>query len=146
MRPGVPMIVLETALLGVLICMTAPVHIRATTIYKPDAILVLFVLLTFLWCLEAAEKGTLGSYLLAGMGVGLASASKQTGAFASIPLVTATILGWRQAARWLWLGAALSGQDLYLRRGANPVAPSACRGDDDLRPWTPRRPRTQHDR
>jgi 4-amino-4-deoxy-L-arabinose transferase-like glycosyltransferase len=96
----------ETALLGVLICMTAPVHIRATSIYKPDAILVLFVLLTFLGSLEAAEKGSLGTYLLAGVGVGLASASKQTGAFASIPLVTATILGWRQAARWLWLGAA----------------------------------------
>ncbi|HEY2291881.1 MAG TPA: glycosyltransferase family 39 protein [Thermoanaerobaculia bacterium] len=96
----------ETALLGVLICMTAPLHIRATSIYKPDAILVLSVLLTFLWSLEAAEKGSLGTYLLAGLGVGLASASKQTGAFASIPLVTATILGWRQAARWLWLGAA----------------------------------------
>ena len=97
---------MEAALLGVLICMTAPVHIRATSIYKPDAILVLFVLVTFLWSLAAAKKGTLGSYLLAGLGVGLASASKQTGALASIPLVVATLLGWRQATRWLWLGAA----------------------------------------
>lgn len=96
----------EVALLGVLICMTSPVHIRATSIYKPDAILVLFMLLTFLWSLEAAERGTLRTYLRAGLGVGLAAASKQTGAFASIPLVTATILGWRQIKRWLWLGAA----------------------------------------
>jgi len=97
---------MEAGLLGVLICMTAPVHIRATSIYKPDALLVLFVLVTFLWSLQAAEKGTLGSYLLAGLGVGLASSTKQTGALSSIPLVMATILGWRQAARWLWLGAA----------------------------------------
>jgi hypothetical protein len=96
----------ETALLGVLICMTAPIHIRATSIYKPDALLVLLVLLTFLWSLEVAERGTLGTYLLAGLGVGLASSSKQTGALASIPLVVATMLGWRQVARWLWLGVA----------------------------------------
>jgi 4-amino-4-deoxy-L-arabinose transferase-like glycosyltransferase len=96
----------ETALLGVLLCMATPVHLRAVSIYKPDAILVLFVLLTFLWSLEAAEKGTLRAYLVAGLGVGLAASSKQTGALASIPLVVATLLHFRQAARWLRLSAA----------------------------------------
>ena len=96
----------EVGLLAALFLAVSPWQVRAASIYKPDALLMLLTLLAFLWALRAAERGTLGPYVLAGVGVGLASSSKQSGAFSAIPLVVATFLHFRSFARWKYLVVA----------------------------------------
>ncbi len=84
----------------------APWHIRAAAVFKPDPLLLLLMSLTFYWSLTVIEKGTLRTYLLCGAGVGLAASAKTPGAFASIPLVTLSLLEPLQRTRWLRLGLA----------------------------------------
>ena len=75
-----------------------PPHIVASGLIKPDILVSLMVTVTFLWGLDAAARPTLGRFLLAGVGVGLAVSAKYTGVGAAFPVVVAALWGgWRPA-------------------------------------------------
>ena len=81
-----------------------PQHLRSTAQLKPDMMTLLFTALTLLWTLEAARNPRLSRFLLAGVGVGLATAAKYIGVAAALPLtVWALWSGWRDRRRWGWL-------------------------------------------
>lgn len=81
-----------------------PRHILASTEFKPDILVVLLVVLTFLWSLDVVEKPTTKAFLWAGAGVGLAVATKYTGVGVAIPLTVGVLYGgWRQRRTWMWL-------------------------------------------
>ena len=96
----------EVALMGVLLLATSTLVILSGGIAKPDAPLLFFMLLAFLWSLDAAKNGSWRSYLLAGLGVGLAASTKQTGALVSMATILATVLHYREPARWIRLAGA----------------------------------------
>ncbi|MDX1503517.1 MAG: glycosyltransferase family 39 protein, partial [Thermoanaerobaculia bacterium] len=80
--------------------------VRGAHVFKPDPLLMLLTMATFLWSLDAAERGALRSYLLAGVGVGLTAAAKQNGALAAIAVIGATLFRPLELRRWLWLALA----------------------------------------
>jgi dolichyl-phosphate-mannose--protein O-mannosyl transferase len=96
----------EVAMLAAFFLALSPWFITISATFKPDSLLVLLTLVTFWWSLTTVEEGTLHSYLVAGVGVGLATASKQNGLLACLPLVTATILRYRKLVVWRYLAAA----------------------------------------
>lgn len=82
-------------------------HVLASALFKPDILVVLLMLATFVWSLDAVERPALGRFLLAGVGVGLATAAKYNGVGAAIPLTAAALYtGWRDRKQWLWLALA----------------------------------------
>ena len=83
-----------------------PWMIHSSGNFKPDPLLLLTVLLAFWASLRAAADLRLRSYLIAGVAIALAASSKLTGALIAVPLVLATILGWRERRRWALLAAA----------------------------------------
>jgi dolichyl-phosphate-mannose-protein mannosyltransferase len=92
-------------LAGALLLSVVEWHIRQSAIFKPDILLVLTSLLAFLWSLDAAERPSWRRYLLAGVGIGLALASKYNAAPIAIPLFVATLPPGpgRDRRRWAWL-------------------------------------------
>ncbi len=86
----------------------SPRTVHAGAIFKPDVELLAATLLALLagwWA--ASRPAHAGRYLLAGVGVGLATGAKLNGLVVALPLVLATLLRWRETARWL--GLALAG-------------------------------------
>ncbi len=97
----------ETGLLAAFFVAAAPMHLISSVIFKPDILLLTTTLAAFLWSLEAVEKASLPSYLLAGLGIGLVLSSKPIGGSIAIPLALAALyLGWRERRHWLGLVAA----------------------------------------
>lgn len=99
------------ALLGTTLLATSPWVLRHFVTFKPDALVLLLVLATFHWSLDAVERPSRRSFLLAGLGVGLAASAKYTGALAAIPVMVAALLardGWRPALERLLLAGAAS--------------------------------------
>ncbi len=97
----------ETGLVAAAILASSPLHIRLSTMFKPDITLCLTILLALLWSIMAIERPSLGRYLLAGGGIGLALAAKLNGGPVAIPLtIAAAFLGWRYRRHWAWLAAA----------------------------------------
>ena len=92
----------RVGLLGAAFLAAAPRHLLVSVQFKPDAAVVLFVLLAFLWSLSAVASPSRGRYALAGVGVGLAIAAKYTAVGAAIPLTVGTLAfgGWRVLRRW----------------------------------------------
>lgn len=85
----------------------SPGLIHASAVFKPDAPLVLAVLLTFWWSLAAVRRPTAGRYAVAGGGVALAMSTKLTGGLAALPLILVTALRCRrEPRRLLWLTLA----------------------------------------
>jgi hypothetical protein len=81
-----------------------PQHLRSTAQLKPDMMTLLFTALTLYWTVDAARNPRLSRFLLAGVGVGLATAAKYIGVAAALPLtVWASWSGWRDRRRWGWL-------------------------------------------
>lgn len=97
-------------LLGAVLLTAFPRHILASTEFKPDILVVALVLLTFLWSLDAAHQPTARRLWLAGVGVGLAVATKYTGVGVAIPLTLGVLLyRWRDAKIWkILIGAGLA--------------------------------------
>lgn len=104
-RLGRRLFSVEVGLLAAALQALAAVQLWAASRIKPDTLLMMLTLVAFLWGLRAVERRGIGPYLLAGAGIGLATAAKQTGVLVAIPLVVATLVG-RDRARWLGLVAA----------------------------------------
>jgi hypothetical protein len=76
----------EVGLLAALLLAVVPWHLRQSAIYKPDAQLVFFILLSLHLALRALEGAGWRRWLAAGAAVGLAAASKYNGVAAALPL------------------------------------------------------------
>ncbi len=112
----------RVGLLAAFLLAVVPWHIRQSVIYKPDILLVLTVLAAFLLTLRAVDRPTLGRYLAAGAGIGLALASKFNAGPIAIPLTLGALAQVRQNKRaLLWLVAA-GGVSLALFLLLNPYA------------------------
>ncbi|HEX5720535.1 MAG TPA: glycosyltransferase family 39 protein [Thermoanaerobaculia bacterium] len=84
-----------------------PQHVRSAGQLKPDMLALLFTLVTLYWTAAAARDPRLSRFLLAGVGVGLATAAKYTGASSALPLTLwALWSGFRDRRRWGWLAFA----------------------------------------
>ena len=80
-------------------------HVISSAHFKPDILVLLLTLLTFWWALEAAWKPRRRAFLRAGVGVGLATAAKYTGAGGAIAVTAAALVRWRdRGARWRQIG------------------------------------------
>ena len=98
-------------LLGAFFLAATPWYVQASTIYKPDVLLMLAVLSTMSWSLRALERPSYGRWVLAGCGVALAASTKLNGAIACVPLVIAAAGSegtWARRARRLLAAAAAS--------------------------------------
>ncbi len=81
-----------------------PQHVRSAGQLKPDMLALLFTLVTLYWTAAAARDPRRSRFLLAGVGVGLATAAKYTGASSALPLtIWALWTGFRDRRRWGWL-------------------------------------------
>lgn len=98
----------EVGLLAAFLLATSERHVHASAIFKPDILLLLTSLLAFLWSVRAARSpGRRSTFALAGVGVGLAAASKLNGVTIALPLVLAgAVLARHNWRRWLDLGLA----------------------------------------
>lgn len=84
-----------------------PQHVRSAGQLKPDMLALLFTLVTLYWTAAAAQDPRLSRFLLAGVGVGLATSAKYTGASSALPLaVWGLWTGFRDPRRWGWLALA----------------------------------------
>jgi len=92
-----------------------PTHIRASCYFKPDALVVLGVLLAFYWSLAAVEEFRPVAYLKAAFGIALALSAKMTGGVVALVLVVGSLaVGWKDRRRWgLLLLAALASLILF---------------------------------
>lgn len=81
-----------------------PRHIKSSIQLKPDMLALLFTLVALYWAVEAARNPRLSRFLLAGVGVGLATSAKYTGAASALPLTGwALWTGFQDRRRWGWL-------------------------------------------
>ena len=96
----------RVALLASLLAATAVLHIQLSHFAGVDTLLTLFVVLSILAALRAAERRTWGTSAIAGAAVGLALATKASAAPLMLPLFLAHLpplgTGWRQE----WTGCA----------------------------------------
>lgn len=96
-----------TGLLAALLLAAAPIHIRMSSEFKPDILVVLATLLAVYWSVDALRRPSTARYAAAGAAVGLATAAKYTGVPAAIPLASATLWGhWTDPDRWRRLAVA----------------------------------------
>ncbi|HEX6902667.1 MAG TPA: glycosyltransferase family 39 protein [Thermoanaerobaculia bacterium] len=94
----------EVGLLAAAVFAAFPRHVLSSVEFKPDILVILLVTLTFYWALSAAFQPSLGRFLVAGMGVGLAVSTKYTGVASALPVMAAALAnGWRDRRQWLWL-------------------------------------------
>jgi 4-amino-4-deoxy-L-arabinose transferase-like glycosyltransferase len=70
-------------------------HVVSSGHFKPDILVLLLTLLTFHWALLAVRRPRRRAFLRAGVGVGLATAAKYTGAGAALAVTAAALVGWR---------------------------------------------------
>jgi hypothetical protein len=69
-----------------------PQHVRSSIQLKPDMMALLFIIVTLYWTAGAARAPRLARFLLAGVGVGLATAAKYYGAAAALPLTVPKLI------------------------------------------------------
>ncbi len=82
-------------------------HFQASAMFKPDILVLVLVLVTLWWSLDAAERPSLKAFFLAGVGVGLTASAKYNGAGVAVLVAAAALAdGWRDLRRWAWLALA----------------------------------------
>lgn len=94
----------EVGLLAALFLSVMPLHIRMSSFFKPDILVLMLTLLAFYWTIQALQTPSLKRYLLVGLAVGLATSGKYTGIPAAIPLTVGALAGGpglRQRVGWL---------------------------------------------
>ncbi len=128
-RLGTRLISPEVGLLAGFLVAASPTHLVYSSIFKPDIVVVATTLLAVLWSLRAVSAASVGAYLLAGVGIGLALSSKPTGGATAVPLALAAgWLGWRNRRHWLGLvSAALVSASIFLALNPFPRYLSAFR-------------------
>lgn len=96
----------EAALAGAFLVAIVPWHIRQSVIYKPDILLVVTVLLALGWSLSALVRPSPARGARAGLGVGLALASKFNAGPVALPLAVLSLWGAARDRRcWKsWIG------------------------------------------
>ena len=87
-------------LLAALALAALPMHIHVSAMFKPDALLVLGVVLAFHRSLIAIETGRPRDYALAGFAICLAMSAKIMGGLVALTLVIGTlVIGWKDRRR-----------------------------------------------
>jgi len=72
-----------------------PRHLISSTHFKPDILVTLLTLLTFWWTMRAVARPSAAAFARSGLGVGLATAAKYTGAGAAIAPSALAVAQWR---------------------------------------------------
>lgn len=81
-----------------------PQHLRSSIQLKPDMLALMLTLLTLYWTARAVQSPRLSRFLMAGVGVGLATSAKYIGVASALPLAAwALWSGFRDRRRWGWL-------------------------------------------
>ena len=84
-----------------------PQHLRSSIQLKPDMLALMLTLLTLYWTAGAVQSPRLSRFLLAGVGVGLATSAKYIGVASALPLAAwALASGFHHRRRWGWLALA----------------------------------------
>ena len=101
----------RVGLLAAFLLAFMPWHLFTSARFKPDSLLLLLTLATFWWILDAEENPSLGPFLRAGLGVGLAVSTKLNGLVIAIPLIVLAFvqsrrMGWRSPRGWARLAAS----------------------------------------
>lgn len=97
----------EVGLLAAFLVAASTNHLMLSAIFKPDIVAAATTMIAFLASLRAIERPTVGRYLVAGIGVGLAISSKPQAGVVAIPLTAAAlILGFRDRRHWIGLVSA----------------------------------------
>ena len=101
----------RVGLLATFLLAFMPWHLFTSARFKPDSLLLLLTLATFWWILDAEENPSLGPFLRAGLGVGLAVSTKLNGLVIAIPLIVLAFvhsrrMGWRSPRGWAHLAAS----------------------------------------
>ncbi|GAC1626869.1 MAG: hypothetical protein NVS4B11_23790 [Ktedonobacteraceae bacterium] len=87
----------NVALLGAALVACTPLQIQLSHFYAVDTILLFFVVLTVCACVSLIDtEKPIGWALLAGLGYGLALATKFSAAPLAVPLLVAVLLRWRK--------------------------------------------------
>src|SRR5262245_20653807 len=100
----------EVALLSAAMLAVMPLHVRESHFTLTDVPTTFFVTLAFLLTLRAQERGTTGSFVLAGIASGLAAATKYNGVVVMlIPVMAAVGLEGATPRRRVRMVAAIAG-------------------------------------
>lgn len=94
-------------LAGAFFLAASPRHLHSSSVLKPDILLALLTVAAFLGFVAAIRRLRLAPYLVSGLAVGLATATKLNGGALGLPLALGTALRARSGyRRWLYLVAA----------------------------------------
>jgi 4-amino-4-deoxy-L-arabinose transferase-like glycosyltransferase len=91
---------------GAFLLAASPRHVHASSVLKPDVLLALLTLAAFALSVEAIHRLRLAPYLISGVALGLATATKLNGGALALPLALGTALRVGPFRRWLHLAAA----------------------------------------
>ncbi len=109
-------------LVAALLFAVSPANVASSHLIRLDTFAMLFVLVAFLWIDQAFAQPSLGHYILAGIGVGLAFSGKYNAGLIAVALVVAHFLnyGWRGFLRKEILIAGVAA--LFTFAAANPFS------------------------
>lgn len=109
-----------TAVISTLLLAAFWRHVRASAEFKPDVLVVAFVLLAIGWSLRASRGGSWRAFLATGAAIGLATAAKYNGALAALPLIAGVAVRGRGGLRLLPRLAAAGGAAIAVFALLNP--------------------------
>jgi len=104
-----------TALVAAGLLSVAYAHVRSSHFAKADQLAALFTLLGALFIFRIAEAGQWRDYLLAGLFLGLGTASKYTPILLAVPLYVAHVAYWRRSEAPWW--SKVAGARLWAAAG-----------------------------
>ncbi|MBI4790998.1 MAG: glycosyltransferase family 39 protein [Chloroflexi bacterium] len=90
------------------------ISVKHSQFIRPDTFAIFFALWTAYFALRILERPTLGNYLLAGIGGGLAVSSKYNLVFALVPVLVAHVIYFRSQALWR--------REIYVAAGVSVLA------------------------